>query len=246
MKTRNKILRGVLLVLFLLGVGMGVGLRLATYPAYPEAVAVAEPARTAQGWYVFAPEGETHVGLIFYPGGLVEPEAYAPLLQDLSASGVLAVLVPMPLNLAVFGIERASAVQAAFPQVKTWIIAGHSLGGAMAAEYVKRHPQAVQGIAFLASYPAEQTDLSRLPLKAISIVGTEDGVDERVFEESLARLPAGTRLVFIEGGNHAQFGFYGPQKGDGTATLSRAAQQEQTVAALKTLIERLTAETSAP
>lgn len=246
MKIRYKILRSVLLALFLLGLGMGIGLRVATYPAYPEAVAVAEAARTPQGWYVFAPESEAHVGLIFYPGGLVEPEAYAPLLQHLSTEGVLTVLVPMPLNLAVLGIDRAAAVQAAFPQIERWIIAGHSLGGAMAAEYVKRHPQAVQGLVLLASYPAEQTDLSTLPLKAISIVGTEDGVDESVFAASLARLPANTPLIIIEGGNHAQFGFYGPQKGDGTPTISRAAQQEQTVGALKTLLESLATAKPAP
>ncbi len=238
MRTVKTILKGLLVALLVLGVALGVWVRVATYPAYPEAVAVAQSAtRTAQGWYVFTPREATEVGLIFYPGGLVEPEAYAPLLQRLSAEGVLTVLVPMPLNLAVLGIDRAAEVQAAFPQVKTWVIAGHSLGGAMAAEFVKRHPQAVQGIAFLASYPAEQTDLSGLPLQALSIVGTEDGVAEAEFEASLTRLPPGTRLIVIAGGNHAQFGYYGPQKGDGIATISREAQQEQTVTALREWIQ---------
>ncbi|NTW09008.1 MAG: alpha/beta hydrolase, partial [Anaerolineaceae bacterium] len=39
----------------------------------------------------------------------------------------------------------------------------------------------------------------------------------------------GTILQVIEGGNHAQFGNYGPQPGDGTATISTAEQQSQAV-----------------
>lgn len=213
--------------------------RIATYQAFPEAVALAGETRADRGWYVFEPEGDVRAGLIFYPGGLVDAAAYAPLMEQLRAHGVRAVIVPMPLDLAVFGIDRADEVIAAYPDVDTWIIGGHSLGGAMAAEYLKDGPGAVDGVFFLASYPAESTDLSGMPVVALSVYGTEDGVDEAVFEASLERLPEGASLVEIEGGNHAQFGDYGPQDGDGVATIGRDQQQRQTVGAIVGLVETL-------
>ncbi len=39
-----------------------------------------------------------------------------------------------------------------------------------------------------------------------------------------------------EGGNHAQFGNYGPQKGDSPATITAAEQQEQTVEAVSAFL----------
>ena len=229
----------ILVLLVLAAAGFYAWTRLATYPAFSEAAALAQQAQTERGWYVFEPEREPSAGFIFYPGGLVDPAAYAPLMQQLSDSGVLAVIVPMPLNLAVFGIARANDVIGAYPNIDTWIIGGHSLGGAMAAEYVKNNPDAVDGIAFLASYPSNSTDLTAITAAVVSIYGTEDGVDGAVFEESLGRLPAGASLKVIDGGNHAQFGNYGPQKGDGIATISRDEQQRLTADAILELANGL-------
>lgn len=203
--------------------------RVARYAAFPEALAVAERAERAQGWYVFAPAAEPVAGFVFYPGGLVDAVAYAPLMQRLADGGVLSVIVPMPLELAVFGIGRAADVIEAFPQVETWLIGGHSLGGAMAAEFVKGNADAVDGLVLLASYPAASTDLSTLPIRAVSTYGTENGLTPpEGFEASLERLPPGTELIVIDGGNHAGFGHYGPQAGDGVATIDREEQQGQT------------------
>jgi hypothetical protein len=202
--------------------------RVARYAAFPEAVAVAEGAERVRGWTVFAPAGAPAVGFVFYPGGLVDPVAYAPLLRRLADGGVLAVLVPMPLDLAVFGIGRAADVIAAFPQVDTWAIGGHSLGGAMAAEFVKGGSTGVDGIVFLASYPAASTDLSALPIRAVSTYGSENGqTPPEGFADAMVRLPPGSALVEIVGGNHAGFGHYGPQAGDGVATIDREEQQRQ-------------------
>ena len=52
------------------------------------------------------------------------------------------------------------------------------------------------------------------------------------FDETRALNPASTQYVVIDGGNHAQFGDYGPQPGDNEATISRADQQSQVVAAV--------------
>jgi dienelactone hydrolase len=242
MKTRRIIrygLIGLVAVLIVATVGFLAWTRLARYPAFPEAAALAQNAQTPQGWYVFDPEQPADTGFIFYPGGLVDPAAYAPLMKQLSEQGIMTVIVPMPLDLAVFGVNKANDVIAAYPDIKQWIIGGHSLGGSMAAEFVKGNPEAVKGLAFLASYPADSTNLSALPIKVTSIYGTNDGVARNVFNDSLARLPAGTPLVIIEGGNHAQFGHYGPQSGDGVATISREEQQQQTTTAIVELVDQV-------
>ncbi|MFN2323264.1 MAG: alpha/beta hydrolase [Trueperaceae bacterium] len=214
--------------------------RTARYAAFPEAVAVAERADAVRGWTVFEPTEAPIAGFVFYPGGLVDADAYAPLMQRLADGGVLAVIVPMPLELAVLGIGRAAAVIDAFPQVGTWVIGGHSLGGAMAAEFVKGDPTSVDGIAFLASFPAEATDLSALPIAAVSTYGTENGLTQpEGFEASMVRLPPGSELVVIDGGNHAGFGHYGPQAGDGTATIDREEQQRQAAETLLAFVRSL-------
>ena len=188
MKKRLKLIGASLLVLLVVAaVGFYAWTRIAAYPGFPEAAALAEPAMTEKGWYAFEPEGEPTAGFIFYPGGLVDPAAYAPLMKRPADDGVLAIIVPVPPDLAVLGINRASDVIAAYPDMGTWTISGHSLGGAMAAESVKSNPDSIDGVVFLASYPAESTGLSALDMSAVSIYGAEDGVAGDVFEESLRR-----------------------------------------------------------
>jgi len=190
-------------------------------------------------WYVFRPAAsEPTTGLIFYPGGHVDPRAYAPTARAMAAQGYLVVIVPMPLNLAVFGVEKASGVMAAFPSIKRWAVGGHSLGGSMAASYVHRHPQAVQGLMLWASYPADSDSLASSSLMVTSIYGTQDGQVDKL-EKSGTLLPIGTVWVRIEGGNHGQFGWYGLQPGDGQATISRAAQQEQVAQATVQLLKEI-------
>jgi predicted alpha/beta-hydrolase family hydrolase len=187
-------------------------------------------------WLVFRPAtGQPDTGFIFYPGGRIDPRAYATIAREIAAEGFLVVIVPMPLNLAITNANAANDVIAAYPEVRSWAIGGHSLGGAMAARYVYNHPEAVDGLVLWAAYPAESDDLSEQQNLAIaSIYGTEDGLAtvEKV-ESSHALLPQTSYFVAIEGGNHAQFGSYGDQSGDGPATISR--QKQQTKVALATL-----------
>jgi hypothetical protein len=241
---RRRILKysllGLTAVLVVAIVGFLAWTRLARYPAFPEAAALAQLAQMPQGWYAFQPAQPTDTGFIFYPGGLVDPAAYAPLMKSLSDQGIMTVIVPMPLDLAIFGVNKADAVIAAYPEIEKWIIGGHSLGGSMAAEFVNGHPSAVEGITFMASYPADTTDLSRLPLRVVSIRGANDGLaTELKLQNSLKNLPADTKMIMIPGGNHAQYGDYGPQAGDGLATISRDEQQQQTVAAVTKLVNEL-------
>ncbi len=195
-------------------------------------------------WLVFRPvEDKPTTGFIFYPGGRVLAEAYAPAAQAITEAGYLVVIVPMPLNLAVFGANQAADVLAAFPDIKHWAIGGHSLGGVMAARFVYDNPGAIQGLVFWAAYPETSSDLSdRNSLVVASIYGTADKVAKLAeIENSRAYLPADTQFVAIEGGNHAQFGWYGAQPGDGEATISREDQQAQIVEATLMVLTQIEA-----
>jgi len=187
---------------------------------------------TTGAYTVFQPaDGEPTTGLIFYPGGRVDARSYAPALHQIAAQGYLVVLVPAPLNLMVFAPGKAANVIPQFPAIRHWAIGGHSLGGAMAANFVYTHPGAVEGLVLWAAYPASSNDLSQTGVKVLSIYGSEDMAGMGPFAASHALLPADTTWVVIPGANHAQFGDYGPQPGDNPASIDRASQQSQAVAA---------------
>jgi hypothetical protein len=180
------------------------------------------------GWLEFRPTAEAPTtGLIFYPGGKVEPAAYARSAQAIAGAGYLVVIVPMPLNLAVLGADRATEVIAAHPEIEHWAIGGHSLGGAMAGQYASTHPDAIDGLALWAAYP--NGDLSdRADLAALSIWGSLDGGAERFgSDDTKATLPPDTHFVVIDGGNHEQMGDFTGQPNDPPATITRDQQQAQ-------------------
>ncbi len=177
-------------------------------------------------------------GLVIYPGGKVPAAAYGPLAQAIAAEGFLVMITPMPFNLAVFGIDAAGPAIAAHPEVSAWALAGHSLGGSMAAQYIADNPEEIDGLALWASYPA--TDLSGLDLVVVSIYGTQDpGAARMAGPEAQAKLPPDTVFVPIEGGNHEQMAWYTGQPNDAQATITREEQQqlvaEETVAMLATI-----------
>ncbi len=187
-------------------------------------------------WLTFTPLEPTTTGFIFYPGGRVDAEAYAPPVRAIAEAGYLAVVPSMPFGLAVLAPDKADEVIEAYPEIETWVIGGHSLGGAMAAQYAAGHPE-IDGLVLWAAYPAGDTDLSSSAIGASSIYATEDGlttIDE--IDASRAQLPADTAYVEIIGGNHAGFGWYGEQDGDGVATISREEQQRQAVDATLELL----------
>jgi hypothetical protein len=168
-------------------------------------------------------------GLIFYQGAKVPPEAYVPLLKPLAEQGILIVIPKMPLNFAIFGIDRAAEIQNAYPQITCWTIAGHSLGGSMAAEYARENSYRLNGIIFLGSYPAKNTSLMGMDMKGLVIRGSNDGLaTAEDIKKVLQNYPSDTIFIEIEGGNHAQFGNYGLQSGDDQATIDWETQQADT------------------
>jgi pimeloyl-ACP methyl ester carboxylesterase len=177
---------------------------------------------------------------VIYPGGKVPAAGYGPLAQAIAGEGYLVIITPMPFNLAVFGIGAADAARAAHPEVATWALAGHSLGGSMAAQYVSDHRDGIAGLAFWAAYPA--TDLSTAPLSVMSIFGTLDAGAARMSgPEAKAQLPADAVFVSIEGGNHEQMGWYTGQPHDAPATISREDQQAQVADATVTMLAGISA-----
>jgi pimeloyl-ACP methyl ester carboxylesterase len=185
----------------------------------------------AAGGWAFSPSStEPTAALVLYPGGHVDARSYAPLAREIASRGYLVVVPRVPLSLAFFDINAADKARSAFPDIKTWVVGGHSLGGVAAALYAKSNPLATRGLVLYASYPAGGADFSKSDLAAASITGTLDGVINR---QSLAAsyplLPADTDRTPIVGGNHGQFGSYGPQPGDNPATIT--PQQQWTLAA---------------
>lgn len=182
----------------------------------------------------FVPEDPT-AGLIFYPGGKVEYTAYAPLLRACAENDILCALVRMPGNLAVLDANAADGLQEEYPEITTWYIAGHSLGGAMAAGYAAAHYEDYDGLILLAAYSTK--DLSQTTLRVLSVYGSEDGVmNWESYEKNWSNLPADTSEVVLDGGCHAQFGSYGPQDGDGVPTISGEEQVRQTAEAIAAFV----------
>ena len=191
-------------------------------------------------WLVFRPkEKEPEVGFILYPGARVDVRAYSPAAQAIAAEGYLMVIVPMPLNLAGFAINRAAKVINSFPEIVHWAIGGHSHGGAMAASFAYNNPATVKGLVLWSSYPASKNDFSTRDVAVASIYETLDGRSVlKGIDSYRHRLPPHTRWVSIEGGCHARFGWYGLQKNENVPTISHEAQQEIiTTATLKLLAQ---------
>lgn len=175
---------------------------------------------------VFSPENPT-AGLLFYPGGKVEYTAYAPLMMALAERDVLCVLIPMPCNLAVLNPNAADGIPEQFPEIENWYIGGHSLGGSMAASYAAKHSEELRGLVLLAAYST--ADLADSGLNVLSVYGSEDGVlNMEKYESYRGNLPETTAELVIPGGNHAGFGSYGAQDGDGEASISPAEQIQYT------------------
>lgn len=243
-KTLKYILIGLASLLVITALGLFIWSATGTYPARSVALSALQSTGnvtvTQEKWITFRPQEETGVGLIFYPGGLVEPAAYAPVLKQIAQEGTLVVITPMPLNLAIFNTGAAQSVMEAYPEISSWVLAGHSLGGAAAAIYAESNSPKLAGLVLWDSYPPDSSDLSDNDLAVLSIYGTTDGVPNTDgFDSKRSLLPSGTEFVAIEGASHAQFGDYGPQKGDVEPSLSLAEQHQRVAQIMLDFISHL-------
>jgi hypothetical protein len=221
------------------------GLLWATYarPPLPDAIEALRSNElvqvTDEPWLTFAPNhGASITGFVFYPGGRVDPRAYAPLMRAIALDGYLVIAPKMPINMAVFNPNVADKIMAYHPEIEHWIIGGHSVGGAMAAQYTSKHPEDIAGLAIWASYPPNSADLSELAIPVVSIYGSRElRVNDTSVGERKHLLPKTTRYVRIEGGDHHQFGSYETNPADHLATISRASQHAQIIAATLPILE---------
>ena len=114
---------------------------------------------TTEDHIVFLPRAGASAGLIFYPGARVEAEAYAVFLHEIARWGYATFVPTMPLGLAVFGQDRAATLISASPAIQSWVLAGHSMGGGVACDFVANHPN-VSGLLLYGTFCG--CDLSNL------------------------------------------------------------------------------------
>ena len=187
-------------------------------------------------------ESETHwsfdpadggtTGMLFFPGGGVDPVAYAPLARRVTEAGCPVRVVKLGLPLSPTAHRRAAVaiglkIMTADAGVKRWVVAGHSMGASVAARFAHDHPKRCHGLVLLGTTHPRDFDLSGATCPVVKVSASEDRVASVAKSEANCKLlPAATNWVTIDGGNHAQFGDYGPQFGDGKATITRDAQQQ--------------------
>lgn len=241
MKILKRVLLGLLVVAVLAALGFVVWAE-TPLKAAPEALAALESDSnitvTVGDYVTFKPaNSEPTTAFVFYPGGRVDYRAYAAPLRKIAEQGYLVILLPVKLNLAFFDVNAADKAIDDFPQIQHWVVGGHSLGGVAASLYVSKMDN-FDGVVYWASYPADGA-LKDSKMKFLSIYGTRDMGGMDAFDASRANLPADTKYVVIDGGNHGQFGDYGFQPGDNEALISRVDQQTQIVDATVQFLESL-------
>lgn len=231
MKKRLKI--AILALAFVLVLASGTFLIYASdyYRADPAAQAIGQSSAVTQlqdGLIVLEGDSSDKTALIFYPGAKVEYIAYLPILEKIrQTSGITCILVKMPFNMAIFDADAAAGVIKQFPEMENWYVGGHSMGGAMASDFASKNPDKVEGLILLGAYlygdyPAE---------KALTVYGS--------FNTSVAeKVDYSENVVVLEGGNHAQFGNYGKQKGDVDATITGEEQQDMAAGAIARFLAR--------
>lgn len=186
------------------------------------------------------PARPTGRGLVFVPGARVDPRAYAQVLWPVAQAGHLVVIVKPPFGLAIAQPGQPGTAIAAHPEVATWAVGGHSLGGVVASWYAQDHPDQVDGLLLFGSYT--DRDLSGSDLVVESVWGSNDGLTTPAdIERTRPELPASTHFTEIVGGVHAFFGDYGAQPGDGQPGIDRSAATAQISAAAVRFVQSLPA-----
>ncbi|MGM0411641.1 MAG: alpha/beta hydrolase [Bacillota bacterium] len=221
----KKILKNSIIVAFILVLAISVYTH--AYDASKEASSLLDEENIYKenNYYVVEGSNFNNSAIIFYPGAKVEAISYLPLAQKLAEHGFNIYIPKMPFQLAVFNKNAAEKIMNNYPEINNFIMAGHSLGGAMASTYTANNEEKVAGLILLAAYTEKDKYIKNTPVLAIN--GSNDKIiDMEVFEERKENLPSDTVYITIEGGNHSQFGNYGFQDDDGKASISREKQLE--------------------
>ncbi len=181
----------------------------------------------------FVPQSDSvNTSVLFFPGALVQPEAYAPLAKKLAQKGYSSYIPKIPFRISITDNMEQNALKKtskfiASSKEENWVVAGHSRGGRMAANYASLYPESISGLVLMGTTHPKDKDLSRLEFPVLKISASEDGLASPPEIDQFAHnLPDSTDFVMIQGGNHSQFGYYGFQLGAGSPTITREEQQK--------------------
>jgi predicted alpha/beta-hydrolase family hydrolase len=181
-------------------------------------------------YFLFTPKKEFKNVVVFYPGAMVETEAYVPLCRKIADNGIQVYLIKMPWRLASKGYNKPKELNLFNDSTKNYILAGHSQGGKMAAQFVYENPKLIDKLILIGTSHPRDISLTKAEIPILKIYGSNDGVaSEKEIFENKSKLPASAKFSKIEGANHAQFGYYGFQLGDDKASISREQQQKETL-----------------
>ena len=181
----------------------------------------------------FIPQTDSvDTSVLFFPGALVQSEAYAPLARNLAMKGYSSYIQKIPFRIAITDNMEQEALKKASEFIsssneKNWVVAGHSRGGRMAANYAAKYPGTITGLILIGTSHPKEKNLTSLTIPVLKVSASEDGLasPSEITEFSI-NLPESTNFIMINGGNHSQFGYYGFQFGAGSATISREEQQK--------------------
>lgn len=219
---------GSLIILLLIGFAGIYFWSQQTYNASEELHQLVKDIPKEDEWLIFTPDEQPKAGIIIYPGAKVNTEAYSYIAQELQQEGYVVGIPTVTLNLSILNNNKADELINQMSGIDQWYIGGHSLGGVSAATYVEQHEESVAGLFFLASYPTSGTDFSATQLPMLSIYAENDGLSTLdKIDDSRSLFSDQATFHQIDGGNHAQFGMYGLQKGDNKATISEKEQQDE-------------------
>lgn len=192
--------------------------------------------REGAWWFEPRRGASAEVGLMFFPGALVNPVAYAPLAREVARAGYRTVILELPRRGAFGGAddpalyERARVIGRSTDPPERWVLGGHSRGGVVTSTLASSGFGALGGVVLIGTSHPRDVDLSALRVPVVKIVGTRDGLASMEEVEANRRLlPETTTWIRVEGGNHSQFGWYGFQPGDRRARISAEAQRAEMV-----------------
>ncbi len=196
---------------------------------------------------IFTPKSDPDsIGILFYPGALVDPEAYAPFARNLAKEGYTVFIQPIPWRLAFTekmeqkAYDRTTQTFSDYQRITKWVISGHSKGGSIATKFAYNNPQLISGMLLIGTSHPREIDLSFLSVPITKVSAGEDGLaSPEEIKQFAPNLPVHTNFVMIKGGNHSQFGYYGFQLGSGTATISREEQQQKLFAAALNMLNEI-------
>jgi len=188
------------------------------------------------------PESDT--ALVFICGSGIAAEAYAPLLRPIAEGGYPVFVVRLPMRFAPLESHKQEAIDRVLflirghPEISRWVVSGHSLGAALACRVAQSNPSTIAGLVLLGTTHPKQADLSWCQIPVTKVYASNDGVaPSSIVLANKDLLPKSTKWVEIQGGNHSQFGHYGRQLFDGTATITRSDQQDIARSAMMDVVQ---------